>query len=386
MEYSEKTCICALANVFGYEPRVAHELVNTLGSARAVFEMNEKERTEVLGPFSKYSSSLNGTLLESTEEELSRLENDGCKYITILDNGYPELLSQCDDAPLGFYLRGISPPEDVFGKPAVAVVGTRDISMYGHEWCRRIVGALGQAPAKPLIVSGLALGTDITAHEAALEAGLATAAVLPTGIDAVYPRRHTATAARIAATAGCGLITDYPPATPPVAINFIRRNRIIAGLCGATILIESRQKGGGIITARLAASYDRDIYALPGRIDDPRSQGCNMLIREQIAAPITDLSILIESLGLGSAHISRRNDIERRVESTFADTLDTETLAKFKTVARRIRSERGITVEDLAHTLDLPYQEVSQIVGMLESCGLVSTDLLQRCSINVKIV
>ena len=125
-----------------------------------------------------------------------------------------------------------------------------------------------------MIVSGLALGVDITAHAAALEGGLPTVGVSPVGIDDVYPRRHVPFVERMCATPGCALVTDYPPGTFPAAFSFIRRNRIIAGLAGSTVLIESRIKGGGMITARLAAGYGRDVFAVPGRIDDIRSQGC----------------------------------------------------------------------------------------------------------------
>lgn len=386
MNYDEKTCICALGKALGYEPRRAHAIINEFGSACAFFEMSIEERGKVL-PFIKWTVNPDPALLESTAQELALLEKNGGNYISIIDEGFPELLRECDDAPVGLYIRSTSAPCEIFNsRPAVAIVGTRDISPYGREWCRRIVEALSQASIKPLIVSGLALGTDITAHEAALETGLPTVAVLPTGIDAVYPVRHTSAAARIVSAQGSAIVTDYPPATPPLAVNFIRRNRIIAGMSRGVILTESRQRGGGIITARLALSYNRDVHVLPGRIDDPRSQGCNMLLREQIAAPITDLSLLVESLGLGSTVLRKKSDVTDHIDRIFAETLDKETLTKFKSVGLRIKTERGITTEELARTLDISYHDVSWIVGMLESAGIISIDLLQRCSINVKIV
>ena len=180
----------------------------------------------------------------------------------------------------------------------VAVVGTRDISPYGREWCERIVHALARTSPKPLIVSGLAIGTDICAHKAALEASLPTIAVMATGTDTIYPYRHRQIAEKMSGTQGCALVTDYPPGTAPLPVNFLRRNRIIAGLSHATILVESKIKGGGMMTCRLAFSYDRDVYALPGRADDLRSQGCNHLIRARMAEPLTSEEDIIDSLGL----------------------------------------------------------------------------------------
>jgi len=386
-DYSEKVCICALVRLLGFEPKVAHGLIGAAGSAQALFAMGPEERLAAFGPFSRLSGLLDRKELERTEEELSRLEDIGCRFLTINDAGYPDLLRECEDAPLGLYYRGTSPPEEVFNRrPAIAVVGTRDISLYGKEWCRKIVGAMATARKKPLIVSGFALGTDITAHMAAMEAGLPTVAVLPTGIDDVYPSRHRPFAARLAAAPGCALVTDYPPGSEPKAINFIRRNRIIAGICSGTVLVESKAKGGGMITARLAASYDRDLMVLPGRADDPRSQGCNELLREKLAEPVTDTIHFLDVLGLGSPGRRRTSLFEDEVRARYGPLLPPEELEDLAAVAGAIRKNRGITLNGLCAALCLSYGQVARYAGMLETDGLICTDLLQRCSINVKIV
>jgi DNA processing protein len=244
---------------------------------------------------------------------------------------------------------------------------------------------MAAAKNKPLIVSGFALGTDITAHLAAMEAGLPTVAVLPTGIDDVYPSRHRPFAAKLAATEGCAIVTDYPPGTEPKAINFIRRNRIIAGICSGTVLVESKAKGGGMITARLAASYDRDLMVLPGRADDPRSQGCNELLREKLAEPVTDTVHFLDVLGLGGPSRRRAANLEDEIRARYG-SLPPDELGDLLTVAGIIRRKRGITLDGICPEACLPYGKVARYAGMLESDGFICTDLLQRCTINVKIV
>ena len=383
MENNETVCACALGKVFGYEPRIALSLVESLGSAAAVFDLSPKERDDALGPYSKYSGTLTDALLEQAAEELAELERQGCRYLPLSDPAFPEALRECGDPPTGLYYRSASPPEEIFRtRPAIAIVGTRDMSPYGKEWCTRIVSALSQAPEKPVIVSGLAFGIDITAHMAALGHGLSTIAVLPNGLDMVYPQAHRVAAGKIAASEGSALVTDFPPGTGPVAFTFLRRNRIIAALSRATILIESKKHGGGLITAELAVGYGRDVFALPGRIDDLRSEGCNILIREKKAEPIVNLAEVGLQLGLGRYNLRGRKGFLARVQDYYKD-LPEGRRTLFLKVAEAIHCQRGVTVEELCTTLALPYPEVSPVVLTLESDGLICTDLLGRCTVNL---
>ena len=262
-------------------------------------------------------------------------------------------------------------------------MGTRDISPYGREWTERLVGALGRSPKRPAVVSGFAIGVDITAHMAALEAGLPTVAVIPVGIDSIYPRRHTSVAEIMARTPRCAIVTDFPPGTAPVAFNFLRRNRIIAGISRSTILTESKAKGGGTMTARLAASYGREVFALPGRIDDVRSAGCNRLIMEKRAEPIMDPGTLCAQLGLGSLSRSRGPGLEESLRACYrnADALTQEHLVA---TAMLIRAHRGISSQEICDALSLDWGTVSAALCLLESDGYICTDLLGRCSINAK--
>ena len=225
-----------------------------------------------------------------------------------------------------------------------------------------------------------------TPDMAALEHRLPTIAVMATGPESVYPHRHRETAERIASTPGCALITDYPPGTAPLAIHFLRRNRIIAGLSKATVLVESKIRGGGMMTCRLAFSYDRDVYALPGRADDIRSQGCNELIRKKIAEPITSASSLIEELGMKSVAQSLQISDTERLESAYSGRMCDEDIRLMARMLAAIRGRRSITVEEICTVLDTGYRKAAELTGILEIDGFITTDLLQRCSINPKIM
>lgn len=383
--YDEDVCCCALNRIFGFKPKIALALISSLGGASEIFRLGGKELDMLLGADSPARRMISGKTLTESRKELDALYANGFSFTYYGSEDYPVMLKECEDPPVGLYVKSISPPGEVFRKtPALAVVGTRDISDYGKEWCRKITCALCRSEPVPSIVSGLALGTDITAHSSALECGAPTIAVMATGTDTVYPARHREIARRIASTPGCALITDYPPGTPPLQINFLRRNRIIAGLSQATILIESRSKGGGMLTARLAFSYSRDVYALPGRIDDVRSQGCNILIKEKTAETILSEKWLVRSIGLKYREAARKDDPEETLRSVYGDRYGKDRIGTLAEIVLKIRSQRGITVEELASATGLAYKEVLEYTALLETDGIISTDLLQRCYIRLK--
>ena len=382
----ERAALCSLNRIFGFEPAVTHRLLDILGSAAALFDLDSGSRRDLLGPYSKHLSAINGDALARSERELELLARQGCHFLGVTDPEYPALLKECEDAPAGLYVRSASDDSLVFGsRPAVAIVGTRDLSLYGRDWCRKIVETMSRAKRRPTVVSGFALGTDIVAHAAALECGLPTIAVLPTGITDVYPRRHWKWADRLAGTEACALVTDYPPGTEAMAVNFLRRNRIIAGLSGATVLIESKQKGGGLITADFAFNYNRDVFALPGRLDDLRSQGCNLLIKKRVAEAVYDPDTLVKDLGLGVA--SRRSSIlvKDEIRSLYEGTMSPGEIDFLIAVADCIKKNRGITPEEIAVRMGCSFDRIASATGLLEADGIVETDLMQGCGIRTKI-
>lgn len=381
--FEEKACLCALNRIFGFEPKIGLALISHLGSASQVFRLDTEVINSLIGPYSKYRDRITMAAVEQAAKELKLLEERGIHFCGITEASYPPMLKECEDPSIGLYIRSSTPPESLWNENSIGVVGTRDISPYGKEWCQKIVKSLSMTGQKPSIISGLALGVDITAHRTALDNGLPTIAVMATGPDDIYPYRHRTDAERIASSPGSALITDYPPGTAPLALHFLRRNRIIAGLSRSVLLIESKAKGGGLMTCRLAFSYNRDIYALPGRADDLRSAGCNELIRKKIAEPITSLSTLIDSLGMKLKKASAPN-LAERLGSIYEGRIPNEDIALMLSIIKEIRRVRGIAVDELSENLGINFVKTMELTGMLEIEGIISIDLLRRCSINLK--
>lgn len=383
--FEEKACLCALGKIFGFKPKIALALIGHLGNAREVFNISKKDLELLLGPHSQYTDIIRKAAVYEAADELERYEKLDISFIGWTEEHYPALLKECPDAPVGLYVRSRTHVSKLWTpKKSIAVVGTRDISPYGKEWCAKTVFGLASSSERPAIVSGLALGTDICAHKAALEAGLPTIAVMATGPEDIYPYRHRNFAEDMYKVPGCALITDYPPGTAPLAIHFLRRNRIIAGLSDATVLVESKIKGGGMMTARLAFSYDRDVFALPGRVDDIRSQGCNMLIRSKIAEPLTSIPEFLDSLGMkGEKTAEAVSDMEA-LTARYNSKISNERLSQMAKLLNFIRRQRGITVEELSQSSGLEYAKTVELTSILELDGFINMDLMQRCCINPK--
>lgn len=408
--YDEKVAICALNKVFGYHPRLALDLMKKAGSALALFDgkwasaegnafPSASNYADAAGkaqpsPISALLPQLVPTQLEWAVKELEKVQGLGGKFISVLDDDYPAALQECPAPPLGLYFKGTSSPTEVFGlRPMVAFVGTRDLSPYGMAWCQKLVKALSQAHVQPAVVSGLALGTDGVAHRTALGCGLSTIGVMATGIETVYPWQHRQLADEMVAAPGCALLTDYPLDTAPVALNFVRRNRIIAGLVSAVVVVESKTKGGSLMTAKYAVEYNRDVFAVPGRLDDVRSAGCNSLIAAEMARIVCSPEQLVDALGLGGPR-RHRGDGGSWVTSQAGDppekVLQAMLTRKYGagsvpvSIGLAVFRQRGITPEELAAAVRRPYSEVLAAVGTLEADGFLTTDLLRRCSINAK--
>lgn len=376
MDFEEQVALCALNKIFGYHPRLAMALIEETGSAAAVFSAPD---LEVPG-HPELAERVEPAMLDWAEGELTRIRERGFRFLAYKDSDYPAPLLEIPDPPLGIYLNGSTPPTQIFDlHPMVGVVGTRDLSPYGRAWCRKLVEGLSRAKVQPCIVSGMALGADGIAHQTALECGLTTVGVLPTGIDKIYPWQHERLAMQMVETPGCGLVTDYPTGTAPVALNFLRRNRIIAGLTRAVIVVESKSQGGSLMTARYAVEYGRDVYALPGRVDDIRSAGCNSLIHQNMAEIITTPEDLVARLGLGAQ--SRKAAVIG--PNVFADALERQFGAGSieRAVGLGVQKNRGVTVEELSALMRQPFAATMTAVSTLEAAGFVRMDLLRRCSL-----
>lgn len=273
----EKLYQLALQLVPGVGPRMARMLISHLGAASEVFKAPKGKLKKINGIGEKTAESLlKSNLLQEAEKVMERSIKSGTEVLFFTDDAYPERLKHIYDAPLIVFKKGNG---SLNASRAVAIVGTRSATDYGREVTKEIVQAL--LPFHPLIVSGLAYGIDIEAHRAALEVGLPTFGVMATGTDVIYPAAHRVTAEKMLGKGG--LLTEYAPGTKPEASFFPARNRIIAGLAEAVIVVEAASRGGALITAEIANSYDREVLAVPGNLGNSFSEGCNKLIEQQKA-------------------------------------------------------------------------------------------------------
>jgi DNA processing protein len=266
----------AWSRVRGVGPLLVQRLQTEFGSLGEAWRAQGAALQAVQGVGPKVLESITTARAQLEPEQLLEdCDRAQVKFWTPADPDYPYLLQEIPNLPPVLYYRGqVNRLENQGRKPAIAIVGTRNITDYGHRWTARISRALTCRGFT--IVSGLALGVDAAAHEACLNAGGRTIAVLGTGIDVIYPRQNTALYHRIAEQ---GLIlSDYPPGTRPEAHNFPPRNRIIAGLSRAVLVMEAAQRSGALITARYAIEYNRDVYTLPGSLDNPQALGCLELV------------------------------------------------------------------------------------------------------------
>ncbi len=229
--------------------------------------------------------------LRRAEKELTFVEKNDIDVIFYTDKRYPKRLKGCNDAPILLYSKGRN--ADLNASHIISIVGTRNATDYGKQLCKELVEELQRY--NTLIVSGLAFGIDVCAHKESLNYNLPTVGVLGHGLDRLYPAQNRATAERMLEHGG--LLTEFPSGTMPDRENFPQRNRIVAGLADATVVIEASVKGGALITAEIANSYNRDVFAFPGRINDEYSEGCNFLIRNNKAALLTCAADLAYSLG-----------------------------------------------------------------------------------------
>lgn len=366
MEYDELVYACALNRIFNYACDKARMVVSRFGSPSDIFRLNRRELTEIFGESSQFVNSiLDISYLKMGEKDVEWAKGNNVRLFYIQDRDYPERLRECQDAPVILYFLGEC---DLNSRRLVSIVGSRNATEYGKKACREIVNSFAELDEPPVIVSGLAYGIDVTAHTAALDAGLRSIGVMATGLDTVYPSIHRKVASRM--TSQGGIVSDFPIRTTPYPINFIRRNRIIAGLADATILIEAKRDGGGVVTAKMASSYDRDVFALPGRVDDQLSEGCNLLIRENCAEIITSRNSVRNSLGW-------KNLSKDRLMRTKFLIFESDNDIK-KGVIRALYNKPQVTIDDLIDITGFGRGDLLVNLTELELEGRIKSDLIGR--------
>lgn len=283
---SERLCFLALHFVPGIGDILFKQLISHCGSAQEVFRQSRSKLLRIPGIGEATAESIrNGKPLHLAEHEFGKAEKAAVQVLFYTDPAYPHRLKTIEDAPVVLYVKGNT---NFNALRTVGIVGTRNATSYGKACVEELIRGL--VPHQAVVISGLAYGIDIQAHKEALKAGLPTVGVLGSGIDVIYPSAHVETAQRMVNQGA--LVTENPFGTKPDAHNFPQRNRIIAGLCDALVVVEARDKGGALITAELSNSYNRDVFAIPGNIHSPCSVGCNRLIRNNKANLLTSIKDL----------------------------------------------------------------------------------------------
>lgn len=281
MNDQELLSLLALQKVDGVGDIIAKKLLNHCGSAENIFLTKAAQLASIdgVGQFLIKNLKSKAAFLEA-ELELKFIKEQSIDVHFFKDQTYPDKLKHCIDGPIMLFSTGAI---NLNNRKILSIVGTRQITSYGTEFCKKLIEDL--APLNPIIVSGFAYGVDIVAHQAAIDLNLQTVAVVAHGLNQIYPKTHKKYVAKMEQNGG--FLTEFWSNSNPEKENFVKRNRIVAGMSEATIVIESAEKGGSLITANMANDYNRDVFAVPGRTSDKLSQGCNNLIKTQRANLLT---------------------------------------------------------------------------------------------------
>lgn len=336
----------------------AKVLVSYCGGAREVFQSRKTELVRIPGIGDAIATNvLEKTVLEEAEKEVDFLMKNNIRPLFYLHKDYPQRLRNLNDAPVMLYYSGTA---DLNGPRTVGIIGTRTPTPYGLSVCEEIVEGL--APYKPLIVSGLAYGIDVAAHKKSLDAGLETLAVLGHGLARIYPPQHKKVAVDMMRQGG--IMTEFASHVGPERENFPMRNRIVAGICDAIIVVETANRGGSIITVQQANGYGRDVFAVPGRLKDKFSQGCNYLIKKNMAQLLEsaeDVATLLRwsrEDGSPSANIAQGKLFDELTEPE-------------KTVVDLLQANEEMGVDQLSYATAIGQSELSALLLNLEFKGIV---------------
>ncbi len=356
----ETLCTIALTRLHGIGLHTARTLLETAGSAALLFDQPQELPRLMPGATPRLLRLLadHDEAFLFAQAEYAHAIRNGYRCLPYWDEDYPARLRECVDAPTLLYYRGTA---NLNATHTLSIVGTRRMTDYGRRICENFLHDLAELCPDALVVSGLAYGVDICAHRAALANGLDTVGVLAHGMDRIYPPVHRDTAAQM--TRQGGVLTEFPIGTNPNRQNFVRRNRIVAGMCEATIVVESAAKGGALITAGMAGSYNRECFAFPGRVGDSTSEGCNKLILQNSAMLLTSAEDLVQALNWHTA-TGHSRPIQRE--------LFPELTAEQEKLYRILRQHPdGIQINTLVVESETPVYRLTSLLFELELKGLV---------------
>lgn len=353
----------ALTRISNFNFQQALELYRTVGSAQLIYE----HRNDIGDIIKDGSPRLKEALkdwdepMKRAEFELKFMQEQQIRAITLNDNDYPQRLRECADAPIILYYKGNA---DLNQSKIISIVGTRQCTQYGIDLIRRFVSDLRRHCPEMLIVSGLAYGVDINAHRQALAQGYPTVAVLAHGLDHIYPYHHRDTAAQMLNHGG--LLTEFMTQTNADKPNFVRRNRIVAGLSDAVIVIESKSKGGGLITADIAQSYNRAVFAYPGAVGMSCSEGCNNLIRDNVAALISNADDFVRAMGWQD-ETKRKEALSDGIERNLFPNLSPEE----SSIVKQLQQTNDLQLNILSVKTGIPIGHLTALLFQLEMKGVI---------------
>jgi DNA processing protein len=354
LNHSDLHCKIALSFLSGIGPHKAARLLSTLGSAEAVFLEPMATIHRLSGIPKEVLRAMNrDAALSMTDKHVNYILKHNISVYFYLDPDYPRRLKQCADAPIVLFGRG---KNDLNAPRMVSIVGTRNASPYGTGLCEAL---LHEFVGKDItVVSGMAYGIDICAHHFCVQHGIPTIGVLGHGPDRIYPHVHQRIAEQMLAQGG--LLTEFLPGTKPDRENFPMRNRIVAGMTDATIVIESKKSGGSLITAELANDYNKDVFAFPGNIGQALSEGCNQLIRQQKAHLITQAEDFLTFMSWNDAESSA-------VQRSFFNDLDVED----RTICDLLTTPQGEHIDVLSSRTGLAISALNVRLFHLEMRGII---------------
>lgn len=355
----ELTALLTLSKIERLGPAKARLLYQQTGSALEIFRSHRNLNNILPGVTQCLTEALDDSgSLFAAERELEFIKEKHIRYLTIEDADYPARLRECEDAPLVLFTLGninLNAPH------IVAIVGTRKATIYGKHLTDKFVKELAELCPDTLIVSGLAFGIDVSAHTNAMENHLQTVGVLAHGLDQIYPASHRNVARRMLDNGG--LVTEFMSGTTPFKGNFVQRNRIVAGMSDAVVVVESASKGGSLITAEIAESYCRSCFAFPGAVGDPISAGCNELIRSNRAGLIQSASDFVTDMGW---HIHATEPIQQQLFPEL-DGIQQKVMQCLE------KAPKGLQLNTLVVECDTPAGEMISTLLDLEMKGLVKS-------------
>ncbi len=340
-----------------------HLLLENAGSATTIFEHRADIRQimpEATDSLCKAISSMDAQL-SFADKELQYTHDKHIQCLGVRDAAYPSRLLECPDSPILLYFCGNA---DLNARHIISIVGTRKITPYGKDLCQNFITELKSLCPDALIVSGLAYGADIHAHRNALTQGMTTVGVVAHGLDQIYPRLHRDTAVEMVSHGG--LLTEYPSYTSIDKMNFVARNRIVAGMADATIVVESAEKGGSLITARIANEYNRDVFAFPGRVTDACSAGCNKLIMRNEATCIAHAGDFMEAMGW----ITESDKQTMRKQNAQME-LFPELSGEEQQIVSALKNTDGKAINTLSIETNLPIGQLASLLFGMEMKGVV---------------